>query len=216
MTLRILLHFDIPSVMLQNGDEMPPEYRKRSTEYYYFSSGRYEPVQINANELSAPIRYQGNSEFVLYIRQPAKDPQLADTYLPSLRCRLPEGGSGSYILVGLEKIRGPKSMLKALPIGSGNFPEGSVLAYNLGGRTLQVAFGSKRLTTIEPDHFALLQAPNGQSLRFQVMAAIGENNNYKLVYRRTWPIRKKGNLLCLFFPTNAEMTRWNSQLVDVD
>ncbi len=209
----ILLHRYTPPINLASGDEMPREYRSRSREYYYWTPEGYRPLELVSNKISPTIHYRGPRGFILYERIPAATAEEEDTYAPRLGCRLP-AGQGTYFLLGQDSLGNQPAALYPLPVDLSHLPRGSVYGFNLGSRPLQVATQNQRLT-LKPREGNLINVMGEKPKQFQVMAAIDEDDKFKLVYRRHWPIRDQSRALCVFYPTNKAMTRWNSLLIPI-
>lgn len=213
--LRILIHQHQPAIVIPPGEEIPPEYQNRPASLYYYSPDGYQPLSLSRNNITQPIDYRGPQQFTLYERIPATTPDGEDQYRPRMVATLP-AGTGEYFLIGhREQREGNLPRLIPVPVNPADIPRGRILGMNLSNLPLQVATENQRIS-IAPFRTALIDISATQPMRFQILAAIEDEGEYKLVYRRMWPVRPSSRGITLFFPTNDAMTRWNSEMLYLD
>ncbi|MBC2601792.1 hypothetical protein [Puniceicoccus vermicola] len=213
-TLQILLHRHIPPVRYERGEEVPEKYQPHTYELYYRTQNEFHPIQFDRNAISDPIQYQGPINFTLYRRIPAQGPDQEDQYVPQLQSQLTPGLNQTQFLLGQDNPDQATHQLVAIPIDFDNIPPNTIYGFNMGSIPLKVATSDQKLT-IGPGRGAKIELPSGSSVPYQILAAIDDDDTYRLVYRRRWPTGNGYRALCIFFPTNETMTRWNSRLIPI-
>lgn len=185
---------------------------KKDKKLYYWATDQYKSVSIKPNTPSKSFEYSGPPRLLLYEKLTTKGPKGEDRYSPLMEANL-SPGVADYLLVGTQKSN--KSSLQkliALPIDFAKLPQGSILAINLSSKPLIVANENGRMT-LDPLKPTLIDVSKAKEFKFRILAAINDGGEHQMVYRRVWSVRPTTRGVCLFFPINEKMTRWNTDLI---
>lgn len=212
-TVRILLHQRHQPISLGQGEHRAPQRSESGVELYVQTPEGYHSITLTPNRLTEAINYTGLSDFYIY-QQIAKGDGDYD-YIPVMSASLAGHGREVYLLAHRQHRDEGIVRMIPLPVDPQGLASGNILAANLSPRSLRIATEQQRLQ-IDGFGTAVIDVSNTEPMRFQVMAAITEDDNFQLVYRRVWPVLTSSRGVVLFFPTDDKMTRWNSSYLRIE
>ncbi|WOO43396.1 hypothetical protein [Rubellicoccus peritrichatus] len=196
----------------EDGDNNRAAYQEKDANLYYWSNDKYNSISIKPNTPSKPFEYSGPPRLVLFEKLNTVGANGENQYRPLMEANLAPGIT-DYLLVGTKQSsKSSLQKLIALPIDSAKLPEGSILAINLSSKPLTVAYESGRVT-LNPLKPALIDVSKAKEFKFRILAAIQDGGEHQMVYRRIWSVKPTTRGVCLFFPINEKMTRWNTDLI---
>lgn len=184
----------------ESGDWAP-----EMPELFYFTGGKYEPVNFEVGRLSKPIPYSGAERLTFFTSRVLPDGKTA--YDPAFAVQLKPGWTDALVFAVPDLGGSGRFAAVAADASSSSLPPGHIAVYNLS--QFDIVFKAEEdIYTMAPLASVDLDISGIKNNLLSIALAIKNREEFKLVYRRRWSMRPDARGIYLLYPSPKREDRW--------